>query len=75
MGTGTFGMNHPFGDSIPVEMRQLFDQMDILQQDGAPLAGREGVLVISNRNTLICGKSFLDMGCHNRSMGKRMLLT
>jgi hypothetical protein len=39
-------------------MRQLLDQVNILQEDRPTLPGGEGVLVIGNRNSLVSGESF-----------------
>jgi len=39
-------------------MRQLLDQVGILQEDQSTLPGSEGVLVIGNRNPLVSGESF-----------------
>jgi hypothetical protein len=43
-------------------MRQFPDEVNILQEDWVSLSCGEGVLVIGNRNTLICSQGFLSPG-------------
>jgi len=59
VGSSAFGMHHAFRGPLPVEMCQLPDQVTILNEDRAPLPGCKGVLVVSNRDSLVCGKSCL----------------
>ena len=54
-------MHHAFRYPLPVEMGQLFDQVNILQEDGPVLPCSEGVLVIGNRNPLVRRKGFFAM--------------
>jgi hypothetical protein len=54
--------------SGPVEMCQLFDQVNILKEYPAPLPGCEGVLVVSDRDSLVCRKSFLRNDFHKANI-------
>jgi hypothetical protein len=56
--SGTFCVHYAFRNPLPVKMRQLLDQVNILQEDRPTLPGGEGVLVIGNRNSLVSGESF-----------------
>lgn len=58
VGAGTPGMHHASGDSLPVEMRQLPDQVDILEKHRATLPGSGEIPVVSNRNAMLCREGF-----------------
>jgi hypothetical protein len=47
-------MLNTFGHPFVVEMHQFLDQVDVLEKDRATLPGRQGVLVVRDRNTLVC---------------------
>ena len=51
-------MHHTFENSLAVKMCQILNQVDLLKKNRATLSGRERVLVICNRNTLICCQGF-----------------
>ena len=46
VGSGTFCMNHPFGNSLPVKISEFFDEVNVLQENQVALSGSKGVLVI-----------------------------
>jgi hypothetical protein len=46
-------------ESAPGLNGPVFNQVNILQENGPALSGSEGVLVIGNRNPLVCRKGFL----------------
>src|SRR5690606_17838479 len=61
---GTLGMHAALGNDFTVEMRELFDQPDILQQDGTSWSGCHGVLIVddwraSGSSELFHAESFL----------------
>ena len=41
-------VHHALGNALAVLMGQLFEQLIILQQDGAAVAGGQAVLVVGN---------------------------
>ncbi len=51
VGAGALGMDHALGSALAVEVLQLFDQVEVLQQQRAARAGAEGILVVGDRNT------------------------
>ena len=46
---GCFRMDDPLRDTLAVEMRQLFEEMMVLDQSRASFSGREGILIIADR--------------------------
>ena len=52
-------MHAPLGDDFAVEVGQLFEQPDILQQDGATWSGSHRVLVVGHRGAGGGGQTFL----------------
>ena len=48
-GSGSFGVNHAFGDSLPIEPGQFIDEDGVLQQHRASGAGGQGVGVVVDR--------------------------
>ncbi len=51
VGTPAFGVNGALGNALAILVRQLFDQLIVLQQNGAAFSGGQGVLVVGNRRT------------------------
>jgi hypothetical protein len=47
---GPFGMDYSFRDALPVEVRHLFDQQQVLHQDRPARTRGEGILVIADRS-------------------------
>ncbi len=47
------GMNHSFGNTFMIEVRNFFSQYEILQEAWAALARLQAVLVIANSNSLV----------------------
>lgn len=47
----TFGVDDSLGNSLPVELRELVDEMEILKKDGAFWSSSHGVLVIVDGRT------------------------
>jgi len=56
---GAFGMNHPLGDSLPVEMGVLLEQLPILDQEGPARTCGQGVLIIRYGNPRRSGEFLL----------------
>jgi len=46
MRTCPFGVDHPLGNPFPVEFGKFVEQVVVLEEDWAVLAGCEGVLVV-----------------------------
>jgi hypothetical protein len=51
-------MHDALGDALMVEMKDLFAEMEVLDQTGAALTELEGVLVVSDRSALGSGEDF-----------------
>src|SRR5687767_8508161 len=54
MRSETTGMNHPFGDTLMVEVEELLAQVKILERGRPARSNLEGILVIRYRNSLLC---------------------
>jgi len=42
-------VHHSLGNAFAILMRQLFDELVVLEQDRASRAGGQGVLIVGNR--------------------------
>ncbi len=51
VGAGALGMDDALGDALAVEMRELLDEMEILQQDRSARPGGQAVLIVGDRRT------------------------
>ena len=73
IGRRAFGMNHALRDALPVLVRELLDQLVILEQQRAARAGRQAVLVIGDRRTCRGGHGRF---CHSRPhcVGRKMAM-
>ena len=49
------GMDDALGHALPVEACELLDQRRVLKQDGAKIARRLRVAVLSDRRTIVAG--------------------
>ena len=54
-----FGVYHAFGYALPVLMRQFFNQLIILHQDGPTGPSRQAVLIGGNGGSRGCRESLL----------------
>jgi hypothetical protein len=50
IGAGALGVHHALGNALAVEVLQLFDQVEVLEQQRAARTGADGVLVFRDRN-------------------------
>jgi len=55
VGTGTFSVNDALRDAFAVEVSEFFDQVYVLQQYGSTFANGEGILVVGDWDSLVCG--------------------
>ena len=55
-------MDDPFGNSLVIEMRDFFAQDEVFEQCRAAAARFEGVLVVGDDESLICGEHFAAFG-------------
>jgi hypothetical protein len=51
-------MNHPFGNSLVVEMGHLLAEMEVLHQSRAVRAGLKGIIGAADLNSLVGCKPF-----------------
>jgi hypothetical protein len=49
MSSSTLGVHNALGDTLAVKVRKLVNEMEILEEDGAKLAGGHRVLVVVHR--------------------------
>ena len=59
---GAARVDDPFGDSLVIEMRDLFAQDEVFEQCRAAAARFEGVLVVGDDGSLICGEHLAAFG-------------
>ena len=57
----SFGMHDALWDPLPVEIRRFLDQVHVPKEYRPPLSGDLLVLGIGNRDSMVCGESFLTM--------------
>lgn len=50
-------MNDPLRDALSIEVLHLFEQLDVLHQQGATRPGGEGILVVGDRGAVGGGKN------------------
>ena len=48
-------MDNPFGGTLSVKVSHFLDKLEILQKNRTAFASGQGVLGVSDRDTLICG--------------------
>ena len=53
MRSETTGMNHPFGDTLMVEVEELLAEVKILERGRPAHSDLEGILVVRYRNSLL----------------------
>jgi hypothetical protein len=46
VGTSSLGVDNTLGDTLAVKVRNLVNQVEVLEQDGAEFAGSQRVLVV-----------------------------
>jgi hypothetical protein len=51
MGSGAFGVDDTLRDTLTVKVRELVDEVEVLEQDRTKLAGGQRVLVVVHRVT------------------------
>jgi hypothetical protein len=61
-GAGALGVHHPFGNALPVEVAQLFQQVRVLHQYRTPRPGGKAVLIVGHGDAEGGGEGIFFLG-------------
>src|SRR5665647_1066458 len=57
-GSGTLSMHYPLGNTLPIEVRDLLNELEVLQKSRTALAYGKRIIVVVNWITLTSGHIF-----------------